>query len=413
MPEVQNAADLLKQITDALELSATQSLVQNPHENSYMEVWGWNMPGISKYEFAQLLRSVTISVDAMSKKEVSVADFQTLSLYPGRIQYFTTNALQNLPGGHAQLVYATAQSIVEGLRSILSKYIDNDFTVKLLEHKSALPAQQIKKLLETEKKITKIQAESDGLEGKIRAINDSHSAAELLPETMSSLNEAIKDIDASKLKAVAANSEIDRVAKSIVDALERIKLFEIEAASLVGQTKTAKAAAVTEGLGAAFAKRASNLTATSWGLSVALAITLGIGAYLSAQRIEFVHTIMKQPSISLELLWVNVSLTLISVGGPIWFAWFLTKQIGHRFRMAEDYGFKASIAKAYEGYLSEAKKFGDPELEKRLFSLALDRLEEPPLRFVERATPGTPMQEILGSLFDRETSSRSKATAED
>jgi hypothetical protein len=93
---------------------------------------------------------------------------------------------------------------------------------------------------------------------------------------------------------------------------------------------------------------------------------------------------------------VHVILAVVSVGAPVWFAWIATKQIGQRFRLSEDYAFKATVAKAYEGYRKEAARI-DPALESRLFSSALGRLEEAPLRLVELATHGSPWNELFVS----------------
>lgn len=74
----------------------------------------------------------------------------------------------------------------------------------------------------------------------------------------------------------------------------------------------------------------------------------------------------------------------------MWFAWLATKQIGQRFHLAEDYAFKASVAKAYEGYRKEAARI-DPEFEARLFGSALTRLDEAPLRACGDGIPRKPM----------------------
>ena len=83
-----------------------------------------------------------------------------------------------------------------------------------------------------------------------------------------------------------------------------------------------------------------------------------------------------------------------SVLAPLWFAWLATKQISQRFKLAEDYAFKASVAKAYEGYKKEAAKI-DEEFEARLFNVALTRLEEAPLRLVDSVNHGSPTHEIV------------------
>lgn len=65
-------------------------------------------------------------------------------------------------------------------------------------------------------------------------------------------------------------------------------------------------------------------------------------------------------------VWTQALLAFVGVAGPIWLAWLATKQIGQRSRLAEDYAFKASVAKAYEGYRKEAARL-DEKLEARLF----------------------------------------------
>lgn len=45
-------------------------------------------------------------------------------------------------------------------------------------------------------------------------------------------------------------------------------------------------------------------------------------------------------------VWINVLLTMLSVSAPVWLGWVATKQIAQRFRLAEDYAYKASISNA-------------------------------------------------------------------
>jgi hypothetical protein len=87
---------------------------------------------------------------------------------------------------------------------------------------------------------------------------------------------------------------------------------------------------------------------------------------------------------------------VLSVGAPVWFAWLATKQIGQRFRLAEDYAFKASISRAYEGFRREAARF-DKDMEAKLLTSALTRLDEQPLRLVEADSHGSPWQELASS----------------
>lgn len=133
-----------------------------------------------------------------------------------------------------------------------------------------------------------------------------------------------------------------------------------------------------------------------WVWVVGLVAALGIGSHLGAERIRQLSAAIADKDPQWGAVWLNLLLSVVAVGAPVWFAWIATKQIGQRFRLAEDYGFKASVAKAYEGYRREAARIHE-DLEHRLFSSALTRLEEPPLRLVETDTPGSPWHEFANS----------------
>ena len=85
-----------------------------------------------------------------------------------------------------------------------------------------------------------------------------------------------------------------------------------------------------------------------------------------------------------------------SVAGPMWFAWLATSQIKQRFQLAEDYGFKAAVSKAYEGYRKSALDLDDAFMEK-LFASALNRLDEYPLRLFPADMHSTPFMELVSN----------------
>lgn len=108
------------------------------------------------------------------------------------------------------------------------------------------------------------------------------------------------------------------------------------------------------------------------------------------------------PEPSVIVIITQLLLSVLSIGAPLWFAWLSTKQINQRFKLAEDYAYKSSVAKAYEGYRNEASKLDDNAFSTRLFDSALTRLEEPPLRFVQGEDHATPWMEMLNSkAFER------------
>ena len=160
-----------------------------------------------------------------------------------------------------------------------------------------------------------------------------------------------------------------------------------EAAKLVKQCEAAYHITTTKGLAGAFDQRAAKLSWSMWTWVGGLIVALGLGSMIGAHRLEVLSVALQMPEPNWGGVAIQAALSFLSVGAPLWFAWLATKQIGQRFRLAEDYAFKASVAKAYEGYRKEAARI-DPEFEARLFGSALTRLDEAPLRLVETGSHG-------------------------
>ena len=391
---MQDATAVLNQISGALDALAVQSIAAIPQDQSFMEIWGWNMPAINRHEFADYLRSPISMIQNIDGRNIEDEDFQVLSLIPPRIAYFQANALPQLPGGNAFHVYLTARSMIDSLTQLLSKYTNLPIDWTEVESNKLLPASQTRRLKQIGKSIDRLTNASVDLDSKITLINDAHATAEALPADLDSLADARKEYDAA-MKIMEQNRGKAVAAKEAAEArLAEIDTLKTQAEQLVKNTEAAQAAATMQGLGAAFGNKANSLSYSTWGLGALLALTLGVGACISSSRIDFIHKLMLQPNVSMQLLYINFMLTIASIAGPIWFAWILTKQIGQRFRLSEDYAYKASVAKAYEGYRVEAVRI-DPDLEKRLFRSVLDRIDEAPLRHVEAENHGSPWHELI------------------
>jgi hypothetical protein len=137
------------------------------------------------------------------------------------------------------------------------------------------------------------------------------------------------------------------------------------------------------------------------GLILALVVGANIGSTQLHELAKAITDSTSRNNNQVGSVWIEMILTILSIGAPVWFAWVATKQIGQRFRLAEDYGYKASIATAYEGYRREAELL-DPAFQHRLFSSALTRLDEVPLRLVETDTHGSPFHELASSSVVRQ-----------
>ncbi|WP_274426874.1 hypothetical protein [Chelativorans sp. YIM 93263] len=133
-----------------------------------------------------------------------------------------------------------------------------------------------------------------------------------------------------------------------------------------------------------------------WIWVVGLVTALIAGSYFGSEQLSALSELFRNPNASTSIIVLNLVLSILSVGAPVWFAWLATKQIGQRFRLAEDYAFKASISRAYEGFRREAARF-DKDMETKLLTSALSRLDELPLRLVETDTHGSPWHELASS----------------
>lgn len=158
----------------------------------------------------------------------------------------------------------------------------------------------------------------------------------------------------------------------------------------------AYSAATSVGLAAAFAERSKDLNDSMMQWVVGLIVALVAGSYFGSWQLRALSELIKVPEASPSIIVLNLLLALLSVGAPVWFAWLATKQIGQRFRLAEDYAFKASISRAYEGFRREAARF-DEDMEAKLLTSALTRLDELPLRLVETDSHGSPWHELASS----------------
>ena len=180
------------------------------------------------------------------------------------------------------------------------------------------------------------------------------------------------------------------------DYTASIEINKKETDKLVEKCGEAYQITTTKGLAASFEQRAKELKGSIIFWILGLISALSLGSVIGYYRVSMLDDLLKLGSNEPLVIGFHVSLSLLSFGAPLWFAWLATKQIGQRFRLAEDYAYKASVAKAYEGYRKEASRI-DPTLEARLFSTALTRVEEAPLRLVNYDIYGSPWQELVSS----------------
>lgn len=265
-----------------------------------------------------------------------------------------------------------------------------------MKNPNSMPKSLASRISAIDKRINEIEPEHKQLQEKIQTINAAYAAADELPESLETLRSAKSKANASAEEA--ARSEIlAKECKSKIEKIESsLETSKQKADAIISQCETALRASTSVGLAAAFEDRAKYLNVSiRWWVAALSASLLG-GAILALLRINYMNGLLAKDDINLVAIFVHLILSTLCIGGPLWFAWISTNQISYRFKLSEDYSFKASVAKAYEGYRREAAEIDD-EFIHRLFGSALDRLDQEPMRVMDHKSPSSPFHELIES----------------
>lgn len=302
--------------------------------------------------------------------------------------FFNGNNINFLPRYYE---YITALTVA--LSPLISNHTLN---WEKIEDQELLPHKIRRRLKSYNANIDTIDGQIGNLEEKVKAINAAHNAAELLPADIQDLKNARESVNKALAAAEVSRTTIERNEKASEAALNKIESMNEQAKDLVNRCEEAYRITTTKGLAAAFEVRAKDLAFSMWIWVAGLILALFCGAYFGSHRVAVLTETMANNPNNTPLAILQIIVVVFSVGAPLWFAWIATKQIGQRFRLAEDYAFKSSVSKAYEGYRKEAVRL-DVKFESRLFDSAMQRLEEAPLRLIESDSHGSPWHELISS----------------
>lgn len=384
--------DDLTKACDALDAFATQVTNTWGNDSTMTDAVGWSSPALTRHDLAALPKLLARDLRAAGPEKTDEQVSTLLRDIPRRLQILQSNTLPQMFGGNSpQAVPAFVNTFV-GMRAILSSLLD----WQVISDPKAMPSSLARRVRSIGAELEQLAPKKDALEAQISDIKRAHSAAESLPLDLQALAEARKTMNEAVEESTAKAKQAADNASDSYRRAEVMKTRNEEAEAVLKQCEEAYRASTSRGLAAAFDQRATQLgwSMTAW--TVGLLAALAAGAHLGVERINTLSVALSAPDPRWGAILMHSLLSVASIGAPVWFAWLATKQIGQRFRLAEDYSFKAAVARAYEGYRKEAARI-DSAFEARLFASALTRLEEAPLRLVESSAHGSPWHELVTS----------------
>lgn len=385
-------SELLDQIS--AELSAVNDALKTAISTAApLSVSGgnWSFPGISR---AELSGRVTALRELIADAEEPSDDSEKyLTSVLERLAFLRNHTVPQIAGNAGAAVPAfliTLDAIEKGLTPLLT-----DTKALALKNSQAVKkaTNQVRSL---ETRLRDLTPRTASLDEMVSRIEKAYDAADQLPTDLESLAEAQGSVGELVGQAVTDRGQIAELLKAIAEHEVNLKAKSKEADEVLQKCVSAYSSATSLGLAAAFSERSKALDWSMWGWVAGLVVALVVGGIFGSFQLHNLAAELNNPQAQSISIGINLVLSVLSVGGPVWFAWLSTKQIGQRFRLSEDYAFKASISRAYEGYRREAARI-DEDLERQLLGSALARLDEQPLRLVESNSFGSPWHELLSS----------------
>ena len=383
----------LNSITEQLESSISSDEALNYARGH------WAFPGITKAELITETKNLISLIDSKGNDEVDDKD-GTLSRYLQALEFLRTNTVPQIWGNAHDAVPAyiiTLNALKTALEPFLIKDDGKELTTQLKNQRNRVRS--------LEAALNDLEPKTSSLKEMVFNIEQAHETAEQLPTDLASLKEAretignlVTESTADKAATLAAKTEIEKLKAELKDASKAAK-------DILEECKSTYAAATSVGLAAAFSERSDNLSTSIRFWVGGLILSLSAGGYFGSAQLQKLLELMAQKDISNLSMSINFIMAVLSIGAPVWFSWLATKQIGQRFKLSEDYAFKASVSRAYEGFRKETARF-DKEMEAKLLSSALTRLDELPLRLVEAESHGSPWHELASSSIVKQAMSK-------
>lgn len=366
--------------------------------------YGTSLPYLGSKELSELPKILASKVKNSSVREL---DEDELSLVDSIIDDLNNMKKQLIPNIFRD------QSVRQNLTSDLIPHPTYTFIVTLTAIESSLdwllgwdklepdllPKNIRKRLRSMNAEIDQIFPDLQNLNDQIKIIKEAKSTAIELPLVLQDLEKA-KVQSSRSLKSVESAEVVTAEAKEkmLKDGAE-ISDMKLQAQTLLRLAEDTLASATSVSMAKAFQDKEDVLKKSIllWSclLSVSLVAMCAIGFFRESSIAPLLSA--TAGAISWSIIFMQLTLTALLLSAPIWLAWVSTKQINQRFKLQQDYSFKAASANAYEGYRRVADRL-DEAAALRLFNAALSRFEESPTDLLDKDNYATPFSEQLSEL---------------
>ncbi len=355
----------------------------------------WQFPGISGQELVEDVRGVLELVDDCDVEDLGPFE-ERVNDYIHRLEVLRTQTIPNMLGSHTAIPSLTMT--MEGVRQVVNAISGTD-AAKSDEARKQLHALRTR-LRALDTLLVELESRGGPLKEMVTRIEEAHAAADQLPLDMHTLSEAKNQVRGALDQVESDQTHVANILENVQGEMTEIQKNGETAAKVLVEVEKAYAAATSVGLARAFAQRSRQLKISilywTCGLAAALLLAVYLGSTGAQPLLSLFGLATTKPANAL----VQALLSALSVSAPVWFAWLATKQIGQRFRISEDYGYKAAVASAYEAFRQEAARVSQ-DTEASLIKSALEHLNDHPLRLVEKQSPGSPLHELSSKFLTK------------
>lgn len=366
-----------------------KALEQQSFQGQFTDQWGWQGTPFAAADLAAMSRQIAEDIRVVDWSKVSESARMRFADLASRVDKAKNAIVPSMHGGYMSL--DAIMNTLVGVDLLLRGFVSEDVV-----HATLKPATTLGRRVKlANEQLDSAVARIDGLEKTTDRILRATEAAEKLDVTTDELDQAVKFVGNAKESVIKYQIAAEAAVKEAASINAALRAQGDSAESIMKKINLAYGAATTIGLAKSFDDKAKELN-KSMGLWVIVLVgALLMGVLVGQDRFpQLMSALAGKPDWGVVVMYMTIS--ALSLGPGVWLAWIATKQIGQRFRLAEDYGYKASLAKAYEGYRNEAEGL-DPIFSAQLFAVALGRLEELPLRTIAKDVSGSPLNDLLQS----------------